>query len=245
MSHEVFISHSVEEKDEEAANTIHDYLENNGIKCFMDKRNLIPGMPYPVQLTKAIRRSRVVVLVLSANSDNSENVLNEVSLARANKLRIIPVRIEAIAPEGLAFFLTSTQWLDAFPQHIQAYLSKILVAVRRNLEEGISTKADIPLDYISEPSKTHIASTKHVRRYNRNKSSKFVGNEFDLHPQEQSPNKLETQRLAFNWHKIVMTSLLIFWIICLVISFFMAMSGPLESTGYQFPAVLGAVTLLI
>lgn len=136
MSPQVFISHSVKDKDQQAADIIYDYLKNNGIEPYMDKRNLIPGIPYPTQLTQAIKESNIIVLILSTNSDSSEPVLNEVTLARANKRRIIPVRIEEIVPQGLALFLTATQWLDAFPSPIQNHLPKLLSAVKSNLEEN-------------------------------------------------------------------------------------------------------------
>ncbi len=77
MDHAVFISHSVKDEDQKAANTVYDYLESVGIKCFMDKRDLIPGGLFPEQLAKAVRESQVVVLVFSSDSDASRAVQNE------------------------------------------------------------------------------------------------------------------------------------------------------------------------
>jgi hypothetical protein len=129
MNH-VFISHSVKDKDQVAADLVYDYLQNNGIKCFMDKRDLIPGIPYPRQLTIAVKESRVVLLVFSLNADSSEPVQAEVGLAKANGKRVIPVRIEDAVPNELAIFLTITHWLDAFPPPLEKYLPKILDAVK-------------------------------------------------------------------------------------------------------------------
>jgi len=153
MSPQVFICHSVKDKDQQAADIIYDYLTNNGIEPYMDKRNLIPGIPYPTQLTQAIKESNIIVLVLSTNSDSSEPVLNEVTLARANKRRIIPVRIEEIIPQGLALFLTATQWLDAFPPPIQNHLPKLLNAVKSNLGESGPIASPPPSNVSSTPNK--------------------------------------------------------------------------------------------
>jgi len=96
----------------------------------MDKRDLIPGIPYPRQLTAAIKESEKVLLVFSLNADSSESVQAEVGLAKNSGKRIIPVRIEDAVPSELAIFLTITQWLDAFPPPLQKYLPKILEAVK-------------------------------------------------------------------------------------------------------------------
>jgi len=129
MSPKVFISHSVKNKDQEAADIIYDYLKNNGVAPYMDKRDLIAGIPYPTQLTQAIKESDIVVLILSMNSDSSGPVLNEIAFAQSCKRRVIPVRIEEIVPQGLALFLSAPQWLDAFPAPIQSHLPKLLNAI--------------------------------------------------------------------------------------------------------------------
>jgi len=112
MNHIVFISHSVKDNDQEVANRVYDYLERNGIKCFMDIRDLVPGKPYPEQITSAIEQSRVIVLVFSANSDSSAAVQNELAIATNGRISIIPLRIENVMPKGLAFFISTPQWLE-------------------------------------------------------------------------------------------------------------------------------------
>ena len=130
--HDIFISHSV--KDGEISHRIYTYLEAKGIKCFMDARDLVPGKPYPGQLANAIRGSHAVVLVFSSSSDVSEPVQNEVGLARNNKIPIIPVRIENVFPQELALFITTSQWLDAFPPPIEKHLLKLVDAIKSHLE---------------------------------------------------------------------------------------------------------------
>jgi hypothetical protein len=131
MKHTVFISHSVKDNDQEVANLVYDYLDKNEIKCFMDTKDLVPGISFPEQITTAIKESRVVVLVFSANSDSSKNVQNEVAIASDSKVPIITLRIENTMPMKLAFFIMATQWLDAFPPPVKNHLPKLLDAIKQ------------------------------------------------------------------------------------------------------------------
>lgn len=174
MSH-VFISHSVKDKDQAAADLIYDYLQNNGIKCFMDKRDLIPGIPYPRQLTAAVRESNAVLLVFSSNADISEAVQAEVGLAKSNSKRVIPVRIEDIVPNELAIFLTVTQWLDAFPPPLEKYLPKILAAVK---PDGLPPPPPPPIAWVTPPwpclvrdHRWHPIRYEHLMEWVKNKRS--------------------------------------------------------------------------
>lgn len=141
MTYDVFISHSV--KDQEISDCIYSHLKAEGIKCFMDSRNLIPGTSYPSQLANAILRSRAVILIFSSNSDVSLPVQNEVGLARNNKIPIIPVRIENVLPHELALFITTSQWLDVFPLNVEKNLPKLIKAINAikgtEEEEGENT----------------------------------------------------------------------------------------------------------
>lgn len=152
--HDVFISHSV--KDSELSHRIYAYLEAKGIKCFMDARDLLPGKPYPGQLAGAIKDSRAVVLVFSSNSDISEPVQNEIGLARNNKIPIIPVRIEDVFPQELALFITTSQWLDAFPLPIEKHLPKLVNAIKAHLETKLKSEEITPTLTGSQPPQKNI-----------------------------------------------------------------------------------------
>ncbi len=133
MSHNVFISHSVKEPDQRAAEAVYDYLRASGITCFMDTRNLVPGATYHTQLATAVKGSKVVVLIFSSNSDDSEAVGNEMAIARNNKISIIPLRIEDTPPRKLEFFISTTQWLDVFRLPLEEQLPRLLEAIRHHL----------------------------------------------------------------------------------------------------------------
>ena len=133
MQHTVFISHSVKDVDKDAAERVYSYLVRNGIRCFMDTKDLIAGKQYHIQLAEAVKASNIVVLILSSNSDSSEAVGNEIAIARNNRISIIPLRIEDIIPDKLAFFLTTSQWIDAFPPPIENHLPKLVDAIKQHV----------------------------------------------------------------------------------------------------------------
>ena len=76
MAHEVFISHSA--KDKSVANAICAALEEAGFLCWIAPRDVQPGMSFAGEITRAIQQSKVIVLVFSGYSNNSEQVLREV-----------------------------------------------------------------------------------------------------------------------------------------------------------------------
>ncbi|MDO8728011.1 MAG: toll/interleukin-1 receptor domain-containing protein [Candidatus Methanoperedens sp.] len=74
MSHDVFISHS--SKDKTIADAICAALEAAKIRCWIAPRDILPGDKWAGSITKAISSSRIMVLIFSEHSNNSEDVLN-------------------------------------------------------------------------------------------------------------------------------------------------------------------------
>jgi TIR domain-containing protein/rhodanese-like protein len=132
MTHDVFISHST--LDKLAADAVCHGLEAKGVRCWMAPRDQIAGKAYGQQITEAIRDASVMVLVFSEHVNDSQAVLNEINLAAAASVTIVPFRIASVAfnPE-LNYYLGRTHWLDAFPQPVDAYIDALATTVRRNL----------------------------------------------------------------------------------------------------------------
>ena len=76
MAHDVFISHSTQDKA--VSDAICAALENEGMRCWIAPRDVQPGRSFAGEITRAIQQSKIMVLVFSANSNNSEQVLREV-----------------------------------------------------------------------------------------------------------------------------------------------------------------------
>src|SRR5947208_3604227 len=79
MAHDVFISHSSQDKP--IADAVCNGLETAAIRCWMAPRDVQPGRSFAGEITRAIQRSKVMVLIFSAHSNTSEQVLREVQLA--------------------------------------------------------------------------------------------------------------------------------------------------------------------
>jgi hypothetical protein len=113
MSKDVFISHS--SKDAEISGTICRALEDRGLNCWIAPRDIGPGENFQESIVRAIRAAKVMVLIFSANANDSAEVKKELVLASQHKLSVIPVRIEDVVPaEAFAYELSTRQWVDMF-----------------------------------------------------------------------------------------------------------------------------------
>src|SRR4030081_1232363 len=111
MAHDVFISHSTQDKT--VSDAICVALENEGLRCWIAPRDVQPGRSFAGEITRAIQESKAMVLVFSANSNNSEQVLREVQLAVTSHLHILQFRIEDVRlNDDLEYFLSTPHWLD-------------------------------------------------------------------------------------------------------------------------------------
>lgn len=112
MAHQVFISYSSKEVD--TAIKVCEFLENNGIACWMAPRNVVAGSNYASQIVSAIKACSVLVLLASENTNASGHVSNEVSLAFDNKCTIIPFKLQNFEfTDEYLYFLGRKHWIEA------------------------------------------------------------------------------------------------------------------------------------
>lgn len=133
MAHDVFISHST--KDKTVSDAVCAALENGGVRCWVAPRDVQPGRSFAGEITRAIQESKIMVLIFSAHSNNSEQVLREVQLAVSSHLHIIQLRIEdVLLNDDLKYFLSTPHWLDALTPPLENHLRKLEGAIRKLLE---------------------------------------------------------------------------------------------------------------
>lgn len=136
MAHDVFISHSAHNRD--VADAICEALEKTGIRCWVAPRDVRPGRTFPGEITRAIQHSKVMLLVFSSHSNNSEQVLREVQLATDSRLVIIRFRIEDVAlTDDLRYFLSSPHWLDALTPPLSKHIARLQVAIKELLDQSV------------------------------------------------------------------------------------------------------------
>ena len=113
METTVFISFA--SNDRAVAMSICEALEHRGIGCWISCRNIRPGENFQTAIVRAIRSTKVMVLVFSTNSNNSDEIKKEIVLAGQSRLAVIPVRVEDVAPnEAFTYEFATRQWIDLF-----------------------------------------------------------------------------------------------------------------------------------
>jgi TIR domain len=114
MRPSVFVSYS--QPDRDCAFELVARVEAHGIPVWIAPRDVSPSADWAAEIIDAIAAARVMVLVLSASSNDSPQVRREVERAVTRQVRILPFRIDDVLPsKSLEYFLSSQHWLDAFP----------------------------------------------------------------------------------------------------------------------------------
>lgn len=124
MAHDVFISYS--SNDKPTADAVCAALESRGIRCWIAPRDVLAGEQYASALVKALRSSRLMVLVFSSGANESDHVLREVERAANKRLPIVPLRIENVLPsEEMEYYISSRHWLDALTPPLENHLIQL------------------------------------------------------------------------------------------------------------------------
>jgi DNA-binding transcriptional MerR regulator len=118
MQYDVFISHS--SADLAISEKLYEYLEVNGIKCWIDTKN-VTGF-YARSIIEGIKQSQIMVVVFSRHSNVSPHVENEVDNAFNERKVIIPFRIEDIEmSDVLLYYLRKSHYVDGYLDPVAAF----------------------------------------------------------------------------------------------------------------------------
>lgn len=90
--HRIFISYS--RSDDEKARGVCDLLNKLGIPYWIDIKGIYSGRNFKEVIVKAISDSEIVLFLSSVNSNRSDNVAKEISLADKFNKVIIPVKLD-------------------------------------------------------------------------------------------------------------------------------------------------------
>jgi len=130
MAHDVFISYSL--KDKPTADAACVALETKGIRCWVAPRDIVPGRDWGASIIEAIKGSRAMVLIFSANANTSAQIKREVERAVNKGVPVIPFRIEDVAPsDTLEYFISTPHWLDAFTPPLEPHLAYLAEVARQ------------------------------------------------------------------------------------------------------------------
>ena len=128
MARHVFISHS--SHDKETADTVCQFLENQGIVCWIAPRNVPPGARYGAAIVDAIEDALAIVFIFSEHSDDSEQVMNEIERSVSKRKPIFPLKISPIKPSSeLEYFISRRHWLDMTNAPLDTILQQLADAL--------------------------------------------------------------------------------------------------------------------
>ena len=151
MAHDVFVSHSV--KDKAVADAIVARLEAASVTCWIAPRDVVPGADWGESIIDAIESSRIMILIFSRNADASPQIKREVERAVNKSVYIIPFRVDDIPPtKSLEYFISTSQWMDAFSPPLEQHLDNLTKTVRAVLKSPPLPAANVP----AQPEKPSI-----------------------------------------------------------------------------------------
>ena len=139
---DMFICYARE--DLPTAKRLHDELARAGIAAWLDKKRLIGGQNWKIEVKKAMQRSRCILALLSSHSvSKSGYVQKELREALEmlehlppDRILIIPVRLDECEPAHEQ--LRDLQWIDLFESYDEG-LAQIVQAFRFSAETGGET----------------------------------------------------------------------------------------------------------
>ncbi len=173
----IFISYSTQNR--KAADRVCAALESVGLQCWIAPRDIAGGMAWTEAIMGAIEACRVMVLLISAATNSSEQVQNELTAAASKKRAIVPVLLEQTPlSRSFEYYLGRVQWIQADVSLQESHLSAVVSAVRVCLGQADSAQADTePAHRLPEESAPAFAA---ARRDNLPRQlSSFIGREIE------------------------------------------------------------------
>ena len=143
MSAEVFISYA--SKDRERILDLVDRLDAAGVSVWIDQMSIEGATMWSQEIVAAIRNCKLLILAISENSTDSENVVKEVALASEGRKRILPVYLaQAEIPESMAYQLAGIQRVEFYEGCEEVALQAVIRALAKlgvTVSEAASTAA--------------------------------------------------------------------------------------------------------
>ncbi|HLK59211.1 MAG TPA: tetratricopeptide repeat protein [Chthonomonadaceae bacterium] len=132
MPADVFISYS--SKDATVAQAVCAAIEAKGPRCWIAPRDIQHGVEWSAAIIDGIHAAKAMVLVFSANSNESPQVLREVERAVSQRIPLLPFRLENVSlSKPMEYFISVPHWFDALTQPLEPHLEHLAESVHRLL----------------------------------------------------------------------------------------------------------------
>ncbi|KVX03221.1 toll/interleukin-1 receptor domain-containing protein [Shewanella frigidimarina] len=135
----VFLSHSYEDND--IASKVRNYLAHHDLTVFDDKADIATGASLNASISQAISDSDVVLFFVSKNSEKSQWIQQEMSLAVSNRLKgkdvkLIPIVLDRNAE--IPFFLKDYLYLDmSKSKDFDISMKKLVDGIKSNSKTSV------------------------------------------------------------------------------------------------------------
>jgi hypothetical protein len=125
----VFVSYS--RRDAPEVDRLAAALHEHGIDAWVDRTSLVGSSDWTAEITRAIRTSDAVVVVLSRAAVQSDDVANEVNLAGEHERPLFPVLLERVEiPDDLAYHLAGRQRFVLDDEHRTVEVDRLAAAIK-------------------------------------------------------------------------------------------------------------------
>ncbi len=142
MAKDVFISYS--SVDNTAGETVCSILEQNGISCWIAPRDITPGLDFAEAIIDGIKSSKLFILVYTASSNNSRQVIREVDRAVHTGIPVINLKLEEVPmSKQLEYYLSSVHWLDARIPPLEQHITRLSKVVKMLLSKDEVREDDL------------------------------------------------------------------------------------------------------
>ena len=114
------------------------FLESKGFITWYAPRDIPAGSTWYKEIPPAIESCDALVLIFCKKADESEDIGDEIRIARKNKKSRFYLRVEEdVFPDGLDYLIGSSQWRDWFDENNEAPLNEIAVLIRQKLNATV------------------------------------------------------------------------------------------------------------
>lgn len=138
------------------------FLESKGFITWYAPRDIPAGSTWYKEIPPAIESCDALVLLFCKKADESEDIGDEIRIARKNKKSRFYLRVEEdVFPEGLDYLIGSSQWRDWFDENNEAPLNEIAALIRKKLNATVkqsSTENIFLSDSLAKHAEKFIAS---------------------------------------------------------------------------------------
>ena len=169
FKHDVFISFS--STDNDIAFKVCYLLEQNNLKCWISKRDIILGDNFQ-ETVEAVKSAKIVIMILSKRYQKLDYLKNEIYVAFSNKKPIIAFKIDDFPVEGnMEQILKNNHVIEAFPNPEDHFFTLIKDSIYSCSNTGLKVKPNKNLNENSQSTRGSIANA--FNKFNSNNDRNF------------------------------------------------------------------------